>query len=213
MHAKCLLPFTATLGFCLLAIFSGCSEQTAKSSGASDSSEAHHNLSLHKPKNLSAAVSRMVELHESLISSDAFPEPAKIKYVEVIHGMGPGGHSHFYLESEYDPAAGHEEQSAFPGEEVESEEVKHLVAEVDCRTELKDITGWLPDIAAWGESSESDWKVASNASKRLQEILDAIPEDASDASFRDSWKAKSKEVEVIFDELKAIVAGGAGEAK
>lgn len=198
----------------LCALFGGCATDATKvASDEKPSSNSHQNLSLHKPKDLASAAARLGELHHSLVSSDKFPSPREIEIVEVVHGEGPSGHSHFYLASKYDETGGEiEHEEGYPGEEVE-EKVKRHVMELAARKEISDVAGWLPDIAAWASVPESDWTTAYEVSKGLVEIIGAIPEDASNEAFRDAWKSKSKDIEGMLEELESIAAKPAGDAK
>ena len=171
-----------------------------------------HNLKLHKPKTLSAAVNRLAAINESLGSPEPFPQPLKIDYVEVIHGSGPGGHSHFYPASSYD--AKHEDGDAPHDSHSEDDEtVKRLVAEIPLRTELTDTVKWLPDVAAKSNASEADWTTVSNTAKSLTAILGGIAKDATDDDFRDAWKQQSNEIEPLLTTLKTLATKTMGASK
>ncbi len=201
----------------LFVMLTGCDSKTSQSDPVAEkeqSTQRHPFLELHKPKELAVAVTRLVEIHESLMGSGEFPSPIKIDYVEVIHGEGDSGHSHFYLASEYSESGGEVESDGYPGEEVEvDEKVKHYVMEVGSRAEIGDVASWLPGIAAKSNVGESDWTSVSEVSKGLKDIIDSIPDDATDVSFRESWKTKVKDVESMLGKLREIVTRSTGESK
>lgn len=171
-------------------------------------SEAHPKLSFHKPKNFVSAVGRLREIHESLVADGEFPEPVSFQYVEVIHGEGPSGHSHFYTAESYD--ANHDSHhDQYPGENHEHEEdetVKYHSTTVNVRTELTDVVAWLPEIAAESDFNEADWNSVKTISEQLKEFLEAIDSSSPDASFRDAWKLKSEDIRALLGELEMLSA-------
>lgn len=179
------------------------------SSQMSSNSDAHPNLSLHKPKTFASAIERLRQIHESLMGNDDFPQPITIPYVEVIHGQGPSGHSHFYSAADYEANGGDDHDDEH---HEEDETVKHHSIEVSLQTELADVIKWLPDTAAKSNLRESDWNSVNSISSRLAKIIDAIAVDASDSSFRESWKLKSEEIENMLNELQSL-AGTTGATK
>lgn len=188
-------------------------QEKSSQKNADADTHSHPNLSLHKPKTLVNAVQRLSQMHDALRADGEFPTPITIQYVEVIHGQGASGHSHFYSATEYDATEGDGEHDGHPGHHSEENEtVKYHSMEVDLRTELTDIVGWLPDIAAKSNLDETDWNAVNSVSDNLTKIIAAIPADASDASFRESWKQKSAEIKVMLDELQAFV-DSSGTAK
>ena len=203
------MKFKSSLAICLVAVGTllvGCDSGSRQAdsnqeNSAQEKRSSHPKLSLHKPKTLSAAIQRLNQLHVALIGDGDFPAPIEIAYVEVIHGEGASGHSHFYSAASYDsnrnddPHGGHHE---------ENEKVSRHSMEVDARTELTDIARWLPKIAAKSNLDESNWNSVDSVSDRLTEIIDAIEKDASDASFRETWKSKADQVQSMLDELQAI---------
>ncbi len=201
----------------LFAMLTGCDSKTSQmNSGAKqgDSEHLHPFLELHKPKELAVAVARIGEIHQSLMTSGEFPSPIKVEYVEVIHGEGASRHAHFYLTSEYNNSGGEVEHDGFPGEEAEEDEkVKNHVMEITSREELGDLAGWLPGIAAKSSAGEEDWNSVSEVSKRLKEIIESIPTDATDVSFLEAWQTKAKDVESMLDKLNEVVAKTGGAAQ
>lgn len=181
------------------------------SKSETSSTAPRHGLKLHKPKTLPIAVDRLIEINASLQSEDPFPRPLKIEYVEVIHGTGPGAHSHFYPASSYDANGKREEHAHHDFHEEES--IKRLVAEIPLRTELKDIVKWLPDVAAKSNTSEADWTTVSDTAKSLTKVIEGISSDASDVDYRDAWKKQSKEIEPLLTTLKTLSAKSTGETK
>lgn len=128
--------------------------------------------------------------------------------MEVIHGTGPGGHSHFYLASQYDANDGGDDHHS-----EEDETVKRLVAEIPLRTELSDVVKWLPDVAAKSHANEEDWTAVSDMAKSLAQIIAAVPQDAADDDFRDTWKQQSKTIEPMIAKLQTLAAKSTGDAK
>lgn len=189
------------------------SNQAASSHTESDS-HSHPNLSLHKPKTFASAVQRLKQMHESLLADGEFPEPITIQYVEVIHGTGASGHSHFYSAADYEASGDEHKDDGYPGEHsAEDETVKHRSMEVDLRKELTDIAGWVPGIAAKSNLNETDWNSIKSTSIRLSKIIGAIESDAADNLFRESWVGKSEEIESILDELQTFADSSSGETK
>ncbi|MFK7766155.1 MAG: hypothetical protein AB8B55_02850 [Mariniblastus sp.] len=202
--AVCLISTVALLAGCSSDLQQANSNQ--KNASQKSDSASHPKLSLHKPKELSAAIQRVSQLHESLMASGDFPSPVKIPYVEVIHGEGAAGHSHFYSEADYEATEGNTAHDGYPGEHHEEDEkVKHHTMEIDVRTELTDIAGWLPDIAAKSNLNEADWNSVKSLSSSFTKVISEIAPDASDASFRESWKLKSKEIEAMLDDFGELV--------
>ena len=204
----------------LCAFLVGCNTETNESSSskakalqAELDSFSQPNLSLHKPKTLSSAIERLKQINESLTSKEEFPEPTTIKYVEVIHGKGASGHSHYYTAESYAANGGEDDHDDHADDHEHEETVKHRSVEVDFRTELKDIVRWLPDIAAKSNLNETQWNSVDSISERLTKIIEGIPEDASDESFRESWKLKSDEIEPMFNELQTLIKSAPGVAK
>jgi len=197
----------------LIGMLLGCGpdRSSVDSKSETTSSTPRHGLKLHKPKTLPIAVNRLVEINESLQSEAPFPSPLKIEYVEVIHGTGPGAHSHFYAASSYDAnekADGHDHHDIH-----EEESIKRLVAEIPLQTELKDIVKWLPDIAANSNANEREWTTVSDTANRMTKVIEGISNDASDADYRDAWKRQSKEIEPLLTTLKTLTEKLAGATK
>ena len=205
-----------TLTICSVLLFGmllGCqpNSSTVDSQPGTNSQAPRHGLKLHKPKTLPLAVTRLFQINESLLSEDPFPAPLEIDYVEVIHGTGPGGHSHFYPASTYDAKGEHDDHHDDHSEEEES--IKRLTAEIPLQTEVKDIVKWLPDLAAKSNASEADWTTVSDTSKSLTKIIAGIAKEASDADFRAAWSKQTKEIEALLAKLKTVSAKSTGEMK
>lgn len=166
--------------------------------------DSHPKLSFHQPDSFPAAIQRLLQIHKSLVGDGDFPEPVSFDYVEVIHGEGASGHSHFYAADEYDPNQdGHDD--GFPGEHHEEHEtVEHHSTTVDLRTELNDLVGWLPEIAAESDFKEADWNSVKTIAGRLTEIIDAMDPKSSDASFRESWIKESESVDDMLGKLQEL---------
>jgi hypothetical protein len=199
----------------LFAVLVGCDSKS--DGGDSNSESASHsqpNLSLHKPKGFLPAIDRLAEIHGSLVGSGEFPAPTKIDYVEVVHGEGPSGHSHYYLASEYESGGEDDHHDGYPGEHHEEDEkVKHQVFEIAVREELKDVVSWLPEIAAKSDLGESEWSKVSEASKSLTKVIESVAKDATDNSFRDAWKKNAEDIDAQLEKLRAIASPLSGVEK
>jgi len=197
----------------LIGMLLGCQPdgRSVDSKSETNSTAPRHGLKLHKPKNLATAVDRLVEINEALQSGEPFPPPLKIEYVEVIHGTGPGAHSHFYSASSYDANAKTEDHGHHDHHEEEA--VERRVAEIPLQTELKDIVKWLPDIAAKANTSEAEWTTVSDAAKSLTKVIEGIGSDASDADYRDAWKKQTKTIEPLLATLKTLTEKLVGATK
>ena len=208
---KYFMPTTIFSSFLLLAVLSGCNNPTQSTSESKPAADSGPNLSFCRPKKLSVAIARLQEMHESLMADGDFPSPVKVDYVEVIHGTGPSGHSHYYLAADYEAQEdGHSEHE---GHHHEDEAIKHSVLEVDLRSELANIVSWLPDLAAKSDLGESDWKTVSAVSNNFKEMLAAIPSDSTDAAFRDAWTGRASEIKTELEQLSKISIPASGEAK
>lgn len=197
---------------CALLVGCNTDSEQANSNQEQDSeahSHSHPKLSLHKPKTLSSAVQRLRLLHQSMVSEGEFPTPLTIDYVEVIHGKGSSGHSHYYSAADFDTHGGDDHEDEH---HEEDEEIKRHSMEIGPRMELADVAGWLPSIAAKSNLNEADWNSVKKISTNLTTLLESIASDASDTSFRDSWKLKSEEIESQLDELQSFV-DSAGDSK
>ena len=196
------------------ALLMGCdtaTQQANSNQGAAiKEKDSQPNLSLHKPKTFAIAVQRLKQLDESLLADGDFPAPSTIKYVEVIHGTGASGHSHYYTAESYDAHGGEDKHD---DHHEEDETVKRRSVEIGLRREVTDIAGWLPDIAAQSNLNESGWNSVKFISSQLAEIIDSIPADASDETFRESWKLKSKEIKPMLNELQTLVDSSSGDSK
>jgi len=204
------------------ALLVGCNTASQPASSDQEKSSAkgkdmQPKLSLHKPKTFPNAITRLKQMHEALLEDGEFPAPTTVHYVEVIHGTGASGHSHYYSAADYEAnkGEGEEDHDHYPGEHdhEEHETVKQRSMEVDLRTELTDVVRWLPDIAAKSDLNETAWNSVDSISGRLTEIINAIEADAADDSFRATWKLKSKEIDSMLGELQSHVATSSGESK
>ena len=170
-------------------------------SGPTDDKPKTRKLTFHCPKNFSSAITRVQKIHDTLIGTDEFPQPLKIKYVEVVHGEGASAHSHYYLASKYQPGKGTEDH-----DEEMKETVKEREYEVNFRTELADIMRWLPSLASQTDLEETDWNSVSDISKQFKEIIASVSEDKSDADFRQNWKSNESEINKLLQKLKEMNA-------
>lgn len=202
-----------TIGlFVVTALLVGCNGDARQANSNQKNVVSSSHPKLYKPKTFLAATQRLKQLHESLMADGDFPDPVKIEYVEVLHGQGASAHSHFYSAASYqanknghghdDHSDGHDDHS--DGHSESDERVKHHSVEVGLRAELADIIIWLPKIAAKSNLSEADWNSVDSISSQLTKVIEEIGADASDASFRESWKLKSDEIRTALDKVQAI---------
>lgn len=198
------------------------SSDRGQSAGAESGAEngATPKLSLHKPKTLTAAVERLQQIHRSLLGDGDFPAPTTIQYVEVIHGTGASGHSHYYTAADFEATGGADDHDhdhdhghddhghddhdhAGERHREEGEVIKRRSLEVDLRTELTDIVRWMPDIAAKSDLNESQWNFVKSISDQLTAIIDGAAADATDdSSFRQAWRLKTEKIEPMLGELQ-----------
>ena len=202
------LLISATM-FCLGCGSSGQEKQTAK-----NTERKLPKLKFHRPKTLTAAVERLTKIRNDLESSDQIPAPTKFTVIELIHGTGASAHSHYNLAkpSSSDPTAGedhdhdHEEDHDDHHEDMESSEVIHEI-EIDVFTELTDVLGWLPKIAAAAEVDETNWLKVNKSSKALQLTLsNGFTEAKSDSEKRDAFLGHSDEFSSLIQLLDSILA-------
>ncbi len=161
--------FAASLAVVLvpLLLLVGCNNRMDSTNSTSSKSKSKiPKLKFHRPKSAPVAASRLREIHESLIADSNLPEPTKFTIIEIIHGEGRSAHSHYYLESDWDPESDHHHDEDMPT----SQKTHQL--EIGIFTELKDIAAWMPNIAAAANLSESQWEKVNQACKALEELID-----------------------------------------
>ncbi len=157
-------------------------------------------LRFHCPKTYPAAVKRIREIHEILISQKQLPEPTSYEVVEFTHGEGAAAHSHYLLASEFkdnaDPDHSHDSDSI--------RDLKRHMVKVDIFTELNDIVRWIPDVAADSDMSKQSWNTVNRTSEELGKILDPIiSEDASPAEMRTSYREHAKSSDQLIREFES----------
>lgn len=205
------------LSICLLAISAlliGCNGESTQSNSTQGSSGSSSHPKLYKPKTFTAAIQRLKGMHESLMADGEFPAPVTIEYVEVLHGEGASAHSHFYPAASYE-AHEHDDEHDDDHSDRHSEEgetVKHHSMEVNLRTELTDVTTWLPKIAAKSNLSETDWNSVDSISSQINKLISELGAGIPDSEFRESWKLKSDEIETMLAKLQTI-CDSSGAAK
>ena len=120
--------------------------------------------------------------------------------VEVIHGEGQSAHSHYYLESKWDPDA---EDHHHEGMKTTIE--KHKL-EVDAFTEMTDIVSWTPNIAAASELSEDDWNTVNKTCQSMEKLLESEWKNAkADSEKRAAYKKVATEFESHISQLESLV--------
>lgn len=193
-------------------LLTGCGEpEKQMASIAAQLKEKQRGLKFHRPKTLDEAVQRLSEIHEAVNSDGDLPAVRKFDYVEVIHGEGESGHSHYYSADSFDSAMEHDEEEGH--EDEEHEKVERHTAEVDFRTEFADVVRWLPEVAAASDMSSSDWESVSDASKKMTQVLKSIPVSSTDSKLRESWKKNATEIETMLIALQSVLAGISGDGK
>lgn len=123
----------------LVALFQGC-----------DGGEHHHNLNLHKPKNLELAIRRLKGIHLVITSNAPLPEPRT-----------------FIEDHDHDHAHSHSHSHSHSHADLES-------VEVSIFQELHDIVRWLPKIAADSDMDEETWNEVNQLQKRLEPLAEEI---------------------------------------
>ncbi len=161
--------FTPLVAFASLLLLAGCPGPVERQTETAEKNRLPK-LSFHKPADFPAAVTRLKEIHEAVLSDQPLPSPKTFRVVESIHGVGPGAHSHYHLAREsgdeghsHDDAHGHSHDG-------ESSEITHDV-QVDVVTEMVDIVKWMPDIAADSDMEKGGWDQVKQASGDLHDRL------------------------------------------
>lgn len=193
----------SVLVVCLILLMAGCQgDSTSGREGQAPKSNAEL-FSLHRPKTLAAAVDRLIEMHESIVSGQVdLPAPREIEYVEVIHGEGAAGHSHYFLASEFEQNDGkvvHDDHH-----EDMKETIERRTFEVDFYLELTDLANWLPYVGAELDLGESQWNTVNATSKTLKGIFKEIGSNADDATFRSTWQSKSDKIEKSLQAVRKV---------
>lgn len=193
----------------IMGALSGCGPDSAERKSDAVKSPRLPKLTFHRPKDISTAVKRIQAIHDSLVSNDGLPQPVKFEYVEVIHGEGAAGHSHYYLASEYQSTGDDHDHDHHHGEMEET--IKRGTLEVGFRTELEDLAGWLPDIAAMTDLDETAWTSVKDASGKLKKVITSVSGDATDSEFREAWRSRAVEVAGLLAALNKVAEKAAGE--
>jgi len=137
------LIVTAALVCMISLMFIGCdSAGTSASNSGQAKKKSARTFTFHKPAQYKTAISRIRELHDAINGSDPLPDPIEYQVQEIVHGTGPGAHSHFYI---YDPTETEEPDFGEEGEH-ETTDKRIIDVKVDPIVELKDVVRWLPKM-------------------------------------------------------------------
>ena len=191
MVPSCL--FVVVLELC----FAGCSHDTAI-----NFSERHvqtlRKMKFHRPENAKLATMRMRQIHNVLNSETETPDPIQFSIVEVIHGEGKNSHSHFYLESNWDP----EFDDDHGGMKTTVKTHQHRV---DIFTELLDIVAWMPNIAAASNLTEEEWNAVISACNSIEKIIgQKLNKDISTTEKRAAFKLFASQIEHLLCQLESM---------
>lgn len=188
------------LGILALASITGCNPPSGAEGDAAGKSKLPK-MKFHRPKTAALAAKRLRELHEALASEGELPKPIEFSMVEVIHGEGSGAHSHYYLESKWDPDAEDEHHGEM------KETIKKHQIKVDPFTEFTDIVAWTPNIAAAAELSEEQWNEISQICEAMGKTLETgMKSGASNAEKREAYKKNATEFAGFIAKLESLVA-------
>ena len=207
-HVSRLLVGVFLCAMCLS--LSGCvppGSETSSDDGSAKSSLPY--FSFHQPKEIKVAVERMRELHGAITSSDPLPEPIFYQVKEVIHGSGPGKHSHYFFhnpESAKDGAGDHDGEAVEDDGHVTTGEELHDVT-IGPLTEMKDLMRWLPEIASNSDMPENDWVKFNRISKELTPQLREILKQSTDsqerrASYRKLSASVGSQISILEELVK-----------
>lgn len=185
--------FVVVLELC----FAGCSRDPAI-----NFSERHvqtlRKMKFHRPGNAKLATIRMRQIHNVLNSETETPDPIQFSVVEVIHGEGKNSHSHFYLESNWDP----EFDDDHGGMKTEVKGHQHRV---DIFTELLDIVAWMPNIAAASNLTEEEWNTVTSACNSIEKLIGKkLNEDKSITEKRAAFKLFASQMDCLLSQLESM---------
>ncbi|QEG23952.1 hypothetical protein [Mariniblastus fucicola] len=222
MLTKQSLPGVSWLLIAAAFLFVGCGEEVAVEQAAKPLPK----LDFHKPESFEAAVARIREIHNAIVSEEALPAPITYTVVEVSHAHGDGNpHVHYHLAETEDHSheghdheghdheghdhEGHDHDGHDHGDHdhrdpFKAEPPRHKVS-VDLFTELEDIVRWLPAIASDGDLPQDQWNQANALSEDMTGRLESIQGDGMPLLQRASYQEKAAEMEKCLGELEAIV--------
>ena len=190
----------AAFAFAISLALLGCVDQTVSTDRSKESS--HPYFAFHRPEEIKAAVGRIRELHDTITSSQPLPEPIAYQVKEVIHGSGPGKHSHYYL---HDPANEDSAQHDDHDGHVTTGENIHDVT-VEPLAELKDLIRWLPKIASNGDMPESQWEKFNQISKELApQLIEIVKQSDDNEKQRVVYKKIAESLESKISTLEKLV--------
>jgi hypothetical protein len=159
-------------------------------------------MKFHRPDSFPMAVSRLVEIHQLILSESPLPDPKVFQVVEVVHGSGPGAHSHYHLAN--DPS-GHSHAHNDDHAVEESNEKRHEV-EVDVITEMSDIIKWLPEIAGDTDMNKDLWgSVKSKSGSMQSELNGALAKATSQQEKREAIRSVGDQFVVFNDSMAEVV--------
>ncbi|MEL7497318.1 MAG: hypothetical protein AAFN77_06875 [Planctomycetota bacterium] len=174
----------------------GCNDSATNKPANSEGETSANIPRLHKPKEFSVAVERLDELLGAITSEDPLPDDVTYEVTEVIHGEGPGAHSHYYL--------AYEEADQPKDDHGGKSSTKRHKVSVDVFSEFSDIVEWLPSIAADGDMAKDEWQQVSNTSKELQTLVDKSLNASTEQEQRQEFVAHQAEIETKLKSLKKL---------
>lgn len=187
--------------------FSGCQKtsananSTSTSNGDSSTTKKLPKLRFHQPRTFDLAVKRVREIFEFAISDEPMPAPKTFRVLEVVHGTGAAGHSHYYLAKNGEEPQEPEDDHGHVTTDKKIHEVN-----VDVATEMIDIFRWLPEIAATGDMGESDWKSAKKHANEVKDLIEAAAKSNDDTTWRNSIKDNRDQIESAVKKLETLSA-------
>lgn len=203
-----------------LVTFSGCGQPTTADGNAMK--KPLPKMDFHKPASFSAAVSRIREIHETLISEDGLPPSISYTVKEVSHSHGDGDtpHVHYHLVDDHDDhdhdheghdhdhgdheGHDHGEHDDHDHDHADPFEPTHRVT-VDIFTELKDVAKWLPSIASDGDLPRDSWNTSKEVSETMTSRLEKVMESGLPLVQRTAYQSESAEIENWIKKLESLV--------
>ena len=221
--------------FSLTFLVVGCGKEVAVDA----KSKALPKLDFHKPESFDAAIVRVREIHDAIVSSESLPKPISYTVLEVSHSHDGGNpHVHYHLDEsgdhDHDHDHGHDHHDHERGHDHEHEHEhehghdhddhddhdhdhdhedskKHHIS-VDVFTELADVVRWLPKIASDGDLPQKEWKQAKALSEEMSEHLETIGTGLPTVQ-RTNYQSDSSSMEKWIGELESIVKSTSSMSK
>ena len=172
-------------------------------------------LDFHKPASFDAAVKRIRELHDAIVSEDALPDPISYTVVEESHSHGEGkAHVHYHLDTSGDDEHSHEDgdhdhdhshHDHDHKDPFAKKPIKHTIY-VDVLTELKDAVRWLPAIASDGDLPQEKWNQAKALSEEMMNSLEKTVDTGEPSAQRKGYQSDPSAMEKCIAELESLTA-------